>query len=547
MAQVDEVAFPRLTSTELALVKALATPCDYADGETIFRAGQADIDLYIVESGRIEIRNPTDGDRLIVTHAPGQFSGDIDVLTGRPVIVTGVAQGATRLWRVPNSQLRALLNRVPSFGEKVIIAFTRRRELLAQMGTFGLRVVGPGRCRDTNTVREFLYKNFVPFTWFDTETEAGRHTLAALGSPRKTPVIECGSGRILVNPSLQELACEAGIWRHCPTQEVDFAIVGAGPAGITAAVYASSEGLSTLVLDKLGPGGQAGGSSRIENFMGFPAGLSGADLATRGVLQMLKFGARMVAPVAVEKLTPARSVNELHLLQLDCGAEIRCRVLLLALGVRWRVLEAAGADRFAGAGIYYACTTVEADLYDNADVAVVGGGNSAGQAVMFLAECCRSRKVHLLIRRTLGPGMSEYLSQRIRATANVVVHEQTEIQALHGNRHIEALTLRHDATQSERRLPCSAVFVFIGAEPAAEWLPADIARDANGYVLTGTDVVRSGSWPRADRDPCPLETTVPGILAAGDIRSGSTKRVGFAVGDGSLAVTSAHRLLSIIR
>jgi thioredoxin reductase (NADPH) len=547
MAQVDEVAFPRLSSTELALVKALATPCDYADGETIFRAGQADIDLYIVESGRIEIRNPTDGDRLIVTHAPGQFSGDIDVLTGRPVIVTGVAQGATRLWRVPNSQLRALLNRVPSFGEKVIIAFTRRRELLAQMGTLGLRVVGPGRCRDTNTVREFLYKNFVPFTWFDTETEAGRHTLAALGSPRKTPVIECGSGRILVNPSLQELACEAGIWRHCPTQEVDFAIVGAGPAGITAAVYASSEGLSTLVLDKLGPGGQAGGSSRIENFMGFPAGLSGADLATRGVLQMLKFGARMVAPVAVEKLTPARSVNELHLLQLDCGAEIRCRVLLLALGVRWRVLEAAGADRFAGAGIYYACTTVEADLYDNADVAVVGGGNSAGQAVMFLAECCRSRTVHLLIRRTLGPGMSEYLSQRIRATANVVVHEQTEIQSLHGNRHIEALTLRNNATQSEPRLPCSAVFVFIGAEPAAEWLPADIARDANGYVLTGTDVVRSGSWPRADRDPCPLETTVPGILAAGDIRSGSTKRVGFAVGDGSLAVTSAHRLLSITR
>jgi thioredoxin reductase (NADPH) len=547
MAQIEEVAFPRLTSTELALVKPLATPCDYADGETIFRAGQADIDLYIIESGQVEIRNPTDGDRLIVTHEPGQFSGDIDVLTGRPVIVTAVAHGATRVWRVPNSHLRALLNRVPSFGEKLIVAFTRRRELLSQMGTLGLRVVGPGRCRATNTVREFLYKNFVPFTWSDTETEAGRHVLAALGSPRKTPVIECGNGQILVNPSLQELACAAGIWRHCPTQEVDFAIVGAGPAGITAAVYASSEGLSTLVLDKLGPGGQAGGSSRIENFMGFPAGLSGADLATRGVLQMLKFGARMVAPVAVEKLTPARSGNELHMLQLDCGAEIRCRVLLLALGVRWRQLEAAGADRFAGAGIYYACTTVEADLYDRADVAVVGGGNSAGQAVMFLAECCPSRKVHLLIRRTLGPAMSEYLAQRIQATANVVVHEQTEIKAIHGNRHMEAIALQNNATKSESRVSCSAVFVFIGAEPSAEWLPAAIARDANGYVLTGTDVVRSGLWPRRDRDPCPLETTVPGMLAAGDIRSGSIKRVGFAVGDGSLAVTCAHRLLSISR
>jgi thioredoxin reductase len=412
MAPIEEVAFPRLTSTELALVKPLATPRDFADGETIFRAGQTDIDLYLVESGQVEIRNPADGDHPIVSHGPGQFSGDIDVLTGRPVLVTAVAKGATRVLQVPNSDLRALLNRVPSLGEKLIIAFTRRRELLSQLGTVGLRVIGPGRCRDTNTVREFLYKNFVPFTWADTETGANQHLLAALGSPRKTPVIDCGGGRILVNPSLQELA---------------------------------------------------------------------------------------------------------------------------------------GAARFAGAGIYYACTTVEADLYDNADVAVVGGGNSAGQAVMFLAECCRSRQVHLLIRRTLGPGMSEYLSQRIQAAPNVVVHEGTEIEAIHGSRHMEAIALRNNATKAVCRVPCGAVFVFIGAEPSAQWLPVDIARDAKGYVLTGTDVVRSGSWPRGDRDPCPLETTVPGILAAGDIRSGSTKRVGFAVGDGSLAVTSAHRLLSISR
>jgi thioredoxin reductase (NADPH) len=312
-------------------------------------------------------------------------------------------------------------------------------------------------------------------------------------------------------------------------------------------VYAASEGLSTLMLDRLGPGGQAGGSSRIENFIGFPAGLSGTELATRGVLQMLKFGARIVAPVEVEKLIPAKSADDLHVLKLDCGAEIRSRVVLLALGVRWRRLEATGADRFTGAGIYYACTTVEADLYDGTDVAVVGAGNSAGQAVMFLAECCPTRKVHHVIRRTLGLGMSEYLSSRIRATANVVLHEQTEIEAVYGDRRMEEVTLRNNATKAERRMPCSAVFVFIGAEPAAEWLPTEIARDTNGYVLTGTDVVRSGLWPRADRDPCPLETTLPGVLAAGDIRAGSTKRVGFAVGDGSLAVTCAHRLLNISR
>jgi thioredoxin reductase (NADPH) len=547
MFSSQETAFPSLTKAEIAVLKPLATAHDYADGETIFRAGHADIDLCVVESGHVDILNPTDGNRVIVTHGSGQFSGDIDLLTGRPVMVTAVARGASRVWRVPGSQLRALLNRVPSLGEKLIVAFTRRRELLSQSPLFGLRVVGPGRCRDTNTVREFLYKNFVPFTWFDPETAEGQKVFQSLGSPRKTPAIECNDGHVLLNPSLRELAHSAGIWRHCPTQEIDFAIVGAGPAGIAAAVYASSEGLSTLMLDRLGPGGQAGGSSRIENFIGFPAGLSGAELATRGVLQMLKFGARIVAPVAVEKLTPAKSPNDWHVLHLDCGAEIRCRVVLLALGVHWRRLEAEGADRYVGAGIYYACTTVEADLYDGTDVAVVGAGNSAGQAVMFLAECCPTRKVHMLIRRTLGQGMSEYLSNRIRATANVVVHEQAEIRAVYGGARMEEISLKDNSTTAPVRLPCSAVFVFIGAEPAAEWLPTEIARDANGYLLTGSDAIRSGSWPRTDRDPCPLETTLPGVLAAGDIRSGSTKRVGFAVGDGAMAVTCAHRLLSIQR
>src|SRR5258706_1671874 len=388
---------------------------------------------------------------------------------------------------------------------------------------------------------------FVPFTWFDTETEAGKQALTQLGSPPRAPVIECGNGRVLLNPSLQQLAIEAGVWRHCPTQAVDSPIVGPGPAGLGGAVYASSEGLSTLLLDQLGPGGQAGASSRIENFIGFPAGLSGADLATRSVLQLLKFGAQMVAPVAVEKLSTATSADDRHALQLDCGAGIRCRVLLLALGVQWWRLEADGADRFAGAGIYYACTRVEADLFDAQDVAVVGGGNSAGQAVMFLAECCPSRTGHLLVRRTLGPGMSEYLVARIRAAATVLIHEQTEIEALHGDSHLHGIRLRNNLTGAATQLPCAAVFVFIGADPAAEWLPAEIGRDAKGVVLTGTDVMATGLWPRSDREPCPLETSVPGVLAAGDIRAGSVKRVGFAVGDGSLAVTCAHRLASINR
>jgi thioredoxin reductase (NADPH) len=545
MAPNDEAAFPRLTMAEIAHLKPFATSQDYADGETVFHAGQPDIDLFVVETGAIDIQNPADEGRVIVTHDRLQFSGDIDLLTGRPVIVTGVARGQSRIWRVPGTQLRGLLNRVPSLGEKLIVAFTRRRELLSQVGKLGLHVVGAGRCRDTNTVREFLYKNFVPFTWFDPETEDGQRMFQSLGAPKRTPVIVLGDGKLLVNPSLIDLARAAGIWKYCPAQEVDLAIVGAGPAGLAAAVYASSEGLSTLMLDRLGPGGQAGGSSRIENFIGFPAGLSGADLAMRGVLQMLKFGAKIVAPVNVESLTPAKNRDDRHILKLDCGAEIKSRVVLLATGVRWRLLEVDGAERFRGAGIYYACTTVEADLFDKCDVAVVGAGNSAGQAIMFLAECCPQRAVHALVRNKLGAGMSEYLSNRIRATRNIVVHEQTEIDALSGNGRLESISLKTKNGEGSRRLPCSAVFVFIGAEPSAEWLPTALARDDKGYLLTGSDVLRSGQWTLSDRDPCPLETTIPGVLAAGDIRSGSTKRVGFAVGDGSLAVTCVHRLLSI--
>jgi thioredoxin reductase (NADPH) len=322
---------------------------------------------------------------------------------------------------------------------------------------------------------------------------------------------------------------------------------------MTAAVYAASEGVSTVVLDGLGPGGQAAGSSKIENFIGFPSGLSGAELAMRSVLQMLKFGARMIAPVLVERIEPAAAPGDLHSLHLDCGTTLRARIVLVAAGVRWRKLDAPGAERFESAGIHYACTSVEALLYDNNDVAVVGAGNSAGQAAMFLAECCRDRHVHLLVRKKLGPGMSEYLVGRIRAAENIVVHEGVEIADVHGERRLEKISLGRynpdpasDAPDSpDETLPVSAVFVFIGAEPGCSWLPQSIARDKLGYLLTGVDALKSGRWPLTDREPCPLETTTPGILAAGDIRSGSTKRVGFAVGDGSLAVTCVHKLIAI--
>lgn len=549
----NPIAFPRLDAHDLMILKPMSEIVSFSDGQTIFRAGDVDLDLFVVETGGIKILNPSDDNRHIVTHGPGQFAGDIDLLTHRPVIVTGVAYGETKLLRVPTTRLHEILSKVPNLAEKLLIAIQERRRLLMATGVLGLKVVGPGKCRDTMLVREFLSKNFVPFTWYDSTSEQGQKLINGWGAQKKLPVIECSDGKLLINPELRELAQNIGVWRHCPTDKTDLAIVGAGPAGMTAAVYAASEGLSTVVFDSLGPGGQAGGSSKIENFIGFPSGLSGTDLATRSVIQMLKFGAKMVAPVSVMRIEPAATPDDFHALHLDCGNILLARAVLIAGGVHWRKLEVPGAERYESAGIHYACTTVEAILYDKQDLAVVGAGNSAGQAAMFLAECCYDRTVHLLVRRKLGPDMSDYLVSRIRAAPNIVIHEGVEIAAVNGDQQLKSVTLRAfnpNRTESQdegssETIPISAIFVFIGADPGCYWLPETLKRDSLGYIMTGIDALQSGHWPLKDREPCPLETTVPGILAAGDIRRGSTKRVGFAVGDGSLAVTCVHKLIDI--
>lgn len=550
----NPIAFPRLEAYDLTILKSLSEIVSFSDGEIIFRAGDVDLDLFVVETGGIKILNPSDENRHLVTHGPGQFAGDIDLLTHRPIIVTAVASGQTQLLRIQANRLHEVLSKVPHLAEILLKAIQERRRLLLAAGVVGIMVVGPGKCRDTMLVREFLFKNFVPFTWYDSTSDQGQKLLNDWGLPKKMPIIKCSSGQLLMNPELRELAKSIGVWRHCPTKETDLVIVGAGPAGMAAAVYAASEGLSTVVLDSLGPGGQAAGSSKIENFIGFPSGLTGTELATRSVLQMLKFGAKMVAPVSVERIEPAATPDGFHALHLDCGNILLARTVLIAAGVHWRKLEALNAERFESAGIYYACTTVEAVLYDKQDVAVVGAGNSAGQAAMFLAECCHDRTVHLIVRKHLGQRMSDYLVGRIREAHNIVLHEGVEIAAAHGERRLESITLRKfnpNNTESQgelgETLPISAAFVFIGADPGCSWLPEILARDSLGYIMTGIDALKSGQWPLKDREPYPLETTIPRILAAGDIRSGATKRVGFAVGDGSMAVTSVNKLVVIRR
>ena len=546
MANVtDERLFPTLDDAEMDLLNAHGRTERYADGQVVLQAGEADADFFVVLAGGLAVLNPTHDNAHIVSHGPGEFLGDIDLLTRRPVIVTAVAEGPTKVLRVSGAKLRHLLNTVPRLSEKVLVAFQVRREKLAAAGVAGARVYGPAGCRETTEVREFLYRNFIPAVWTDTTTDDGRERLARLGVGTKTPVLDCGPGRLLQRPNLHQVAECVGIWQGCPLDTFDLAVVGCGPAGMSAAVYAASEGLKVCVLDKLGPGGQAAGSSRIENFIGFPSGLSGTDLATRAVLQMYKFGSQMSVPMVVQSLEPGATADEPHQLHLNCGASLKAHTVLAATGVRWRKLDVPGAQRFERAGVYYACTSVEVAEHQGTDVCVVGGGNSAGQAAMYLAEHC-AKTVHVIVRgQGLSATMSEYLTDRLTSTPNINIHTGTCVAEVFGTRRIDAVDVVPRAGGDRARIPCSAVFVFIGSDPHTDWLPASVQRDGGGFVLTGPDVERSGHWPLPDRPPCPLETTLPRVMAAGDVRAGSTKRVGFAVGDGSLAVTCAHKLRSI--
>ncbi|HEY9677823.1 MAG TPA: FAD-dependent oxidoreductase [Drouetiella sp.] len=536
-------AFPLLTEEEMESLKPYASCEHYEDDELVFTSGQPDIDMFVIREGMLEIINTHDGDEVLYQHEPGSFSGDIDLLTRRPVNVSAKARGKTYLMRIRNEQLREVLQKMPHISEILLNAFQLRRSILEKSSKLGLKVIGYPTCSDTTTVREFLHKNFVPFVFYDVTTEEGKRVQTALGAPDTYPSVECRDGTLLVRPTLNDIARGAGIWRHCPAGPVDLLVIGAGPAGITSAVYAASEGLSTLVVDRLGPGGQAGGSSKIENFIGFPCGLSGTELSTRGILQMLKFGAQLAAPVSVKKLSRSKDGTKIDVM-MDCGSVVQTRVALISAGVQWKKLAAKNAYKYERAGVYYACTSVEALLHDHQDVAVVGGGNSAGQAAMYLANCCPTRRVHLIVRGTLGPSMSEYLHTRIMAEKNIDIYEGTEITEVHGDMNIRTMTI-HSKEKGTFDLPAAAVFVFIGSEPAHPWIPEEIARDDRGFLLTGADALNSGLWPLKDRVPCQLETSMPGVLAAGDVRSGTTKRVGFAVGDGSLAVSCVHNLLTI--
>jgi thioredoxin reductase (NADPH) len=541
---VHHLAFPKLSEAEVESLAALAKICSFEDGESIIQAGQRGLPLYVVESGEIAIVDESRAEpKTIVVHGPREFTGDVSLLTDRPAVISAYARGACRAYCVGQAELRRVIQEIPDLSDKLLEAFQTRRIMLEQSGFVGVRVFGHLGDPDVTVIREFFDKNKVPHTWIDADESEGQAALKSLGvGPDQLPFVACNRGTRSPRPTVTRLAECLGLKRQIRTEPFDLVIVGAGPAGLAAAVYGASEGLATIVLDRFGPGGQAGTSSRIENYMGFPAGLTGADLANRGYLQALKFGAELVAPVEVRSMS---CEDHMHRLVLDDGQVVRGRTVLIATGATYQRLPVAGCERWDGAGIYYSCTSVHARACRSGRAAVVGGGNSAGQAVMFLAE--HTAGATLLLRGdNLRKSMSDYLARRIERHPKIEVIRNVEVDAIEGDRTITGLRLRHVREGSSRDLDCSAVFVFIGAQPRTDWMPPSIALDSKGFILTGADAAKSDCWPLTDREPCVVETTRPGVFAAGDVRSGTTKRVAFAVGDGALAVTCAHRVLAEI-
>jgi thioredoxin reductase (NADPH) len=541
--QRDTIAFPTFSLEDLELARECSCGEWREAGEVLFEPGNRDGHFFFILSGALGIVDSSTGEeRLVVEHGQGAFIGDIHLFLGRPAVAACRVLEKSELLRLTKAQLRLLLTRSSSISEKVMPALLKRRELMMANGFEGLRVLGGHACLATLAAREFLHRNGVAHRWVDTDEPAGQALLTGLDvAMPQLPVIAWGSHALMENPPLELLASRLGIQANIPEELFDTVIIGSGPAGLGAAVYAASEGLRTLTLDRLGPGGQAGSSSRIENFAGFPAGISGRDLAMQSYLQALKFGALFSAPAAVAGLS--RGDDGILKIELSSGQSVSTRSAIIATGVSYRALGVKGLDQLRGCGVYHNATLVEAQLCEGRPVHIIGAGNSAGQAAMFLSRS--ASRVHLIVRGTnLTKSMSSYLSERVLANPLISVHYATELRGIHGVACLDAVDLEDTATHEMRSEPSAGVFVFIGATPCSDFAPTTVAKDEKGFFLTGPQLAEvPGAWPLDTRPPLPLETSWPGLFAAGDCRSRTAKRVAFAVGDGALAVSCAHDLL----
>jgi thioredoxin reductase (NADPH) len=542
----DEVLYPRLSDAKLERLAERGERRSFAPGELLFEQGERNAPFFVIERGLVHFldRQP-DRDVWFAQADSRTIIGDIAMFTGEPTIAACVAAEPTDVIMFDRSGLREMLAGWPYFAELILRTFTARRAWLEGHGHGVLRLIAPRGSRRAFQVRDLLERNLLPVRWYDVDTDAeSAALLEVLNIPRaETPVLVRNDG-VLRNPSAAQVARELGLRAEVDGERFDLVVLGGGPAGLAAAVYGGSEGLRTLVAEAWAPGGQAGTSARIENYLGFPTGISGSDLTRKATLQARRFDAVLSSFHRAVELTDGP--EGLVRVDLDDGQHVLGRTVVVATGARWRTLDVDGVERLTGAGVYHAAMPSDAERCRGEDVIVVGGGNSAGQAVVHLAPLARS--VRVVVRgEGLAATMSRYLVDRIDQARNVELVTQTEVSAVHGDARLEAVELRDRRDGRVERIATPAMFVMIGADPCTEAVQDVLGVDGAGYLVCGNGAachVGPCRWPLEQREPHLLETVRPGVFAAGDVRAGAPKRVASAVGDGALSVRFAHEVLT---
>lgn len=540
-------AFPTLADDQIEYLRRYGVVRKIEPGQILFREGDRSYDFIVILEGEVEIVDNFEGEaRTIAVHGARRFLGEMNMLTGQSVYLSAVMREGGEVLAIPPENLKEIITEEPTLSDIILKAFLARRSVLMRAGT-GLRIVGSRHSNDALRLREFAVRNRLPHAWIELEEDEGaKGLLKRFGvQPQETPAAIWLGEKVLKSPSNAELARTIGLDVDTSQEQMyEVVVVGAGPAGLAAAVYGASEGLATLNLEAVALGGQAGTSSRIENYLGFPAGLSGSELASRALVQADKFGARTTVP---QEAVGLRRENNHYTVTLSEGGEVAGRSVIIATGARYRRLDVPRLEEFEGLSVHYAATEAEAQMCRGNEVAVVGGGNSAGQAAVYLAG--RVANVYLLIRGgDLGKSMSRYLIDRIESTSNIDLLRHTEARELMGDGALEGILVEDNRSGERRTLGARALFVFIGAEANTGWLKGTIALDERGFVPTGRALDRSAldarAWDGLSREPFLQESSLPGVFAAGDVRSGSVKRVASAVGEGSIAVRFVHQYLA---
>jgi len=541
-------AFPVLTATQLARLRPGGKVRRVEPGEILFQPDDTGVPFFVLLSGSMEIVQPDlTGERPVATHGPGEFTGEITMISGQRCLVRGRVTEAGEFLEISGDGLRSLVAKDAELSEIFMRAFILRRLTLISRGQGNVILLGSRHCANTLRLREFLSRNAYPYTYVDLDTDKASQELLDRFEVKTgdVPVVVCNGHSVLRNPSPQQLADCLGLNVSIDQSQMrDLIIVGAGPSGLAAAVYAASEGLDALLIETESPGGQAGSSSKIENYLGFPTGVSGQELSNRAITQAQKFGAKMMVAHSVVQLRCNRRPYEVV---LDNGNALAARAIVISTGAQYNKPGLANLKKFEGQGVYYGATYIESQLCENEDVIVVGGGNSAGQAAVYLSQT--ARKVYMLVRSELSETMSRYLIQRITDNPAIELHYKTEIVALDGDRQLQSVTWLDKSSGETSMHEIRHVFIMAGASPRTEWLQGCMALDDKGFILTGRDLEAPAGlasafpWPLT-RPPQMLETSLPGVFAVGDVRAGNVKRVASAVGEGAISVHLVHRALA---